>query len=205
MTLQTNSNNLPITILVSDDVRMANPEPLLRFLPRGAFVLLRSKSEARLCKLAGEIIPRARQLGIKVLIAGPVRLAHKLGADGAHLNEATIKRRKTSDIWPGGRMRKGTLRKGFVLSASAHGRAGLMRAKGAGVDFVLLGQVYPSHSHPGNKPLGTIGFCLLAGQSPVPVVAIGGINRNNARRLTPAGAGKKIIGLAGIEMFGNKN
>ena len=209
VTPRTNGNNLPILMLVSDDARLADPAPLLKQLPRGAFVLLRSKSEKKLKSLAGKIIPSAHKLGLGVLIAGPVRLAHALGADGAHLNEMTIKRHAMRDIWPGGGRRKeGTLRKGFILSASAHGRAGLMRARDACVDFVLLGHAFASQSHPDNKPLGVIRFCLLAKQSPVPVVAIGGLNKTTARarRLTLhwGSAGNNVVGMAGIGMFGGQ-
>jgi len=209
VTPRTNGKNLPILMLVSDDVRLADPEALLKQLPRGAFVLLRSKSEKKLKSLAGKIIPSAHKLGLGVLIAGPVRLAHALGADGAHINEALIKRRAIHNIWPGAGRHNGALRKGFILSASAHGRAGLMRAKDAGVDFVLLGHAFASQSHPDTPALGVIRFCLLASQSPVPVVAIGGLNKTNARarRLTLrrlGGGGNNVVGMAGIGMFGGQ-
>ena len=193
MALQTNTNNLPILILPSDDLRLADPTRLMGHLPPGSFVLLRSKNLKKLCQLATRIIPAAHDLGHKVLLAGPIRLARTLGADGAHLNEASIKRRATRDIWAGG------LRKNFILSASAHGRMGLVRAGQLGVDFVLLGQISASHSHPNARPLGMVRFCMLTRQCPVPVVAIGGINKISARRLKMAGP--NMVGLAAIKMF----
>ena len=199
MAFQTNNNTTPkrpFLMLVTDDDRLADPLPLLGKLPRGSFVLLRARKQETLVALGASVIPAAHKLGLVVLVAGPVRLARMLGADGAHLNEAVIKRRATSDIWPSGSY------KNFILSASAHGRAGLVRAKKAGADFAILGLVFASKSHPDKMALGPIRFLLLARLSPLAVVGIGGIGKTNKRRLLGAnGRNANVVGVGAIEMF----
>ena len=201
MAFQTN-NNKPsaghrMWMLVSDDERMANPELFLGRLPPKSMVLLRSKNQANLYQLAVRVIPLARALGHRVLLAGPARLALRAGADGVHLSEAILKRGSIKDL------ASGPLPQGFILSASAHGEAALRRAKSAGVDFAVLGPALPTQSHAGAKTLGVLRFCKLVGHSPVVVVAIGGMNKITSKRV--GGAGAKLVGFAAIEMFAGKN
>ena len=56
------------------------------------------------------------------------------------------------------------------------------------VDYIGTGPVYPTLTDKGKPILGLEGFAQLAAQSPVPVVAIGGINANNAEELKDKGA-----------------
>ncbi len=63
-------------------------------------------------------------------------------------------------------------------------------------DAVLLSPVLPTRSHPGAPVLGMVRFLLLARHSPVPVLALGGMNRAAARRLPSRGA---VQGWAAID------
>ncbi len=197
MRLQTNNNKNKTWMLVADDDRLPDPERFLSLLPPKSMVLLRSKNQRNLCQLAARVIPMAHKMGHLVLLAGPIRLALAMGADGAHLSEAIIRRGSIKDMAPS------PMPKGFIISASAHGKVALIRAKNAGVDFVILGSVFSTKSHADTAPLRIIRFTYLAHNSPLPIVAIGGINKLTARRLN--GAGKNLIGLAGIETFTTKN
>ncbi|MCK5166650.1 MAG: thiamine phosphate synthase [Rhodospirillaceae bacterium] len=197
MTFQTNNNKNKTWMLVTDDERMPNPERFLRLLPPKSMVLLRSKNQENLCRMAVRTIPLAHALGHRVLLAGPLRLARTMGADGAHLSEAALKRRAIKDL------ACGPLPKGFILSTSAHGATALIRAKNAKADFAILGVAFASRSHLAAKPLGAIRFQLLANKSPVPIMAIGGINRAKAKRLSAIG--RNLIGYGAIEMFTTKN
>jgi thiamine-phosphate pyrophosphorylase len=76
--------------------------------------------------------------------------------------------------------------------ATAHSLRELARARRA--DAALLSPVFPTRSHPGGKVLGPLRFRLLAQRSPVPVIALGGLNPRAARRL-------KWPRWAGIDAF----
>lgn len=72
--------------------------------------------------------------------------------------------------------------KGMRL-ATAHSLREIGQAVRARADAVLLSPVFPTRSHPGGKVLGPVRFLLLARQSPLPVLALGGMNRARAARL----------------------
>lgn len=67
--------------------------------------------------------------------------------------------------------------------ATAHSLAQIADAVRAGADAVLLSPVHATRSHPGGRVLGPVRFLHLARQSPVPVIALGGMNRRRAARL----------------------
>ena len=56
----------------------------------------------------------------------------------------------------------------------------------ARADAVLLSPVFATRSHPGGRALGPLRFLMLARQSPLPVIALGGMTRQRAARLSSA-------------------
>jgi thiamine-phosphate pyrophosphorylase len=161
---------LPQIWLLSDARNDAALERALQRLPRGSGFVFRhyhlpdAERRARFAALAR--IARAR--GIAVVLAGSAAQARRWGADGSY-----------------GTHRDATL-------ATAHSLRELRRARRAA--GVLLSPVFPTRSHPGGKVLGPLRFRLLAAHSPVPVVALGGMNARTARRL-------RWPGWAGIDAF----
>ena len=139
----------------------------------------RARRLARLC--------RAR--GLVLLVAGDARLAAAVGAGGIHLREREI--RRASD-W---RRRRPT----WLITVAAHSRASLVAAHRAGADAALLAPVFATASHPGAPTLGPVRFAALACASPLPVIALGGIDARTAPRLKASGAAglAAISGLAG--------
>ena len=67
--------------------------------------------------------------------------------------------------------------------ATAHDGDEIARAVAGGADAIFLSPVFPTASHPGAATLGIMGFRVLAQQSPVPVIALGGMTRARAREL----------------------
>src|SRR6185312_17034218 len=64
-----------------------------------------------------------------------------------------------------------------LAGASCHDSAELEQAARLGLDYVLLGPVKPTPSHPQAAILGWTGFEALAKGLPMPVYAIGGLRR----------------------------
>lgn len=144
-------------------------------LPQDVGVIVRVQNLGRDGDLARQLIAACRKRGLTVLLAGPVRMAQRLGADGAHLPEREARR--------GGNKRP---RAGFRLTAAAHSRAALIRAQRLGVDGVFLSPVFPTRSHPNAPTLGPVRFGLLTQGLRVPVLALGGMDGAAAKRLAPA-------------------
>jgi thiamine-phosphate pyrophosphorylase len=82
-----------------------------------------------------------------------------------------------------------------LSSASAHNLRELRTAERSGADLVFLSPAFPTRSHPGARALGPVRFGLIAAQARVPVIALGGMEPRQARRLP------HIYGWAGIDAW----
>ena len=184
------NQTLPRCFVLSDSERLPDPGPLLKNMPPGSAVILRHKNRRQLAKLAQRIVPLAHTFGLKVLIAGDVRLALKTGADGLHLSERQARRGP-----PPIRVRK----PGFLCTAAAHGPQALQRAKRAGADLALLSPVGLSASHPDVPLPGFLRFLTWARGARLPVVALGGVTPKTVRRLNKA----PVYGIAAIDLWRN--
>ncbi len=180
--------DLPPLILLTDEKRLADPSTALAGLPPGAAVILRHTPATDRVALARRLKLACRRCGLRLLIAaGPGdrglagALAARIGADGVHLPERLVGR---------ARLR----RPGRLVTAAAHGPAGLRRARRANADAALLSPVFPTDSHPGAPTLGPLRFAAWARRAPLPVYALGGVDAVTARRLAASNA----AGLAGI-------
>ena len=85
---------------------------------------------------------------------------------------------------------------GALIGQSVHDAEELRRAIAGGVDYVLASPVFsPLSKGDARATLGQEGLAALAGDSPVPVVALAGINAGNAARcLTAGAAGVAVLG-----------
>lgn len=100
--------------------------------------------------------------GTTVLINDDPRLARNVGAEGVHLSSRLL--------WQTDR------RPDFErVAASCHSAADLARAAELGLDFVVLGPVLPTASHPEVSGMGWQAFSRLIDGSPLPVYALGGL------------------------------
>lgn len=140
-------------------------------------IQLREKSlaPADLERVARRVVALARPYGAKVLINADARLAEAVGADGVHLPAAALMR---LDARP---------RTGLV-GASCHSSAEMERASELGLNYVLLGAVLPTLSHPGAPALGWEAFAALIKDYPLPVYALGGMSPAHLETAWAAGA-----------------
>jgi thiamine-phosphate pyrophosphorylase len=163
------AKSLPALWLISDARNDAGLERALARLPRGSGFIYRhyhlpgSERLARFRKLRR--IARAR--GHRVILADSALTACEWGADGIY--------GAARSLWP--------RRAGLLHLATAHDLAELGLAARLGADAALLSPVFPTRTHPGAPVLGAARFRLLARQSRLPVIALGGMTAKRARGL----------------------
>ncbi|HEX4943155.1 MAG TPA: Nudix family hydrolase [Usitatibacteraceae bacterium] len=85
-------------------------------------------------------------------------------ADGVHLTSRAL---MAATARPAGR----------VVGASCHDASEIAQAAKLGLDYVVVGPVMPTASHPGAVLLGWEGFAALVSDCPLPAYAIGGLAR----------------------------
>lgn len=110
-----------------------------------------------------------------LLINDDLELARTLGTSGVHLSSRQlwqIDRRPPFDH----------------AGASCHDAGDLARAAQLALDFVVLGPVLPTASHPGACGIGWSAFAELAAQSPLPVYALGGMQPDLLPEASASGA-----------------
>ncbi len=119
----------------------------------------------------------ARRIGIPIIINDDVELALQVQADGVHLGRED-----------GGLAEARRRLPGKLIGASCHDSLGAARAAvAAGADYVAFGSVYASRTKPHavHAPLALFREARALG---VPLVAIGGIDADNAAEVIHAGA-----------------
>jgi len=135
-----------------------------RLRGRLKLVQIREKTLApqAVAEFARRVTALARAHGAKVLVNSDAVLASEIGADGVHLTAEQLRSASTRPDFP-------------WCGASCHSIEELRRAEALGVDFVVLGPVRPTPSHPNAVALGWEGFREIAAGAAVPVYALGGI------------------------------
>lgn len=172
---------LPAILAISNIAEMGEEPFMASFasaLEKGLrLIQLREKSLSplELERVARRLVALARPYGAKVLINADVRLAEAAGADGVHLPSSALMSLEA-------RPRIG------LVGASCHSARELARAADLGLDYVLLGAVLPTLSHPGAPALGWDAFAALIGDYPLPVYALGGMCPDHLETAWAAGA-----------------
>lgn len=123
---------------------------------------------------AAEVVERARQWGARVYIHEDAELARELGC-GVHWTAATLMQQ--------------SVKPALATGASCHTQAEVLQAEKLGLDYVLLGSVQATPSHPDGPVLGWDGLerMLEHGYS-VPVFALGGLQPVDLEQARLAGA-----------------
>ena len=175
---------LPALLFLTERARIADPLAVAARLPPGAGVILRDYDAPGRRALAASLAAVARARGLRLLVGGDGDLARDLGAAGLHLPE---RRMAEAPRWR-------SRHPDWLITVSAHSRQALRAAHLLGADAALLGPVFATASHPGAAPLGVPRLRALAHASPLPVIALGGLNADNVARL----GGAPIAGIAAI-------
>lgn len=130
---------------------------------------------AELITLAAQAVQLAHRSAARVLVNDDVELALQSGADGVHLTAGHLMRISSRPVLP-------------WVAASCHDAAELGRAAHIGVDFVVLGPVRATPSHPGARTLGWAEFSRLVADYSLPVYALGGLRMADLGVAWQAGA-----------------
>lgn len=164
----TQGQTLPNLWLVSDQRNDAMLEAALHRLPRGSGFVFRHYHLGDAARAARfrDLRALASQLGIVVIVSDTQARAAAWQADGIY--------GPPERLGPHGDL---------LRLATAHNGDELQAAIVAGADGVFLSPVFPTASHPGAPTLGAMGFHMLAQQSPIPVIALGGMNAQRAEEL----------------------
>jgi thiamine-phosphate pyrophosphorylase len=121
------------------------------------------------------------------LFNGDVEVALESGAAGVHLPGGGNVREAREKA-------RGSGRADFLVGLSVHSIEEAVSTAGEGVDYLLLGPVFPPISKQGRAPLGLRLLGEACRTLKVPVIALGGITRQNYASVLETGA----AGIAGI-------
>jgi len=172
---------LPVIYGISNVAGLGGDEFLRRLrgaLARGLRLMqLREKQlpQAELHALAERALGIAHEFGARVIINADVNLARSVNADGVHLTSAQLHGLTSRpDIeWVG---------------ASCHNAHEIERAIALGADFLAVGPVLATPTHPGAATIGWDGLRALIVNCRAPVYALGGMQTRDLESAMRAGA-----------------
>lgn len=142
-------------------------------------VQLREKTldEADFLKEAREIRQLCKRYGVPFLINDNLEVAIACGADGVHVGQddlpVTEVRRRVGD--------------GMIVGVSAHNVEEAKRAVAGGADYLGAGAVFGTTTKSNVTPLSHVTLREICEAVEIPVVAIGGITKDNVLQLRGAG------------------
>jgi len=117
------------------------------------------------------------------LVNDSLDVAVACAADGVHLPEQGL---------PVAAARR-LAGEGFIIGRSVHSVAEAVRAQHDGADYVQVGSIFASRSHPGQTPAGLGLLEAVAAAVSIPILAVGGITAANVGEAMRAGAGGAAV------------
>lgn len=169
---------------VTDRTWAADEEALFRQIEAAidggaSIVQLREKrlDEAAFLAEAERFTALCRRRGAVSIINDRVDIALKSGADGVHIGQ--------EDLAAGDARR--ILGPGKIIGVSAHSVEEALRAQAAGVDYLGVGAAFATGTKADAKPITRETIRAITAAVDIPVVAIGGITRENILELKNCG------------------
>ena len=106
-----------------------------------------------------------------LLINERVDVAAVAPAGGVQLGEAALSASSARQLLPAG----------SLIGRSVHSVEGAVQATSDGADFLVVGTMFATRSHPGEEPAGPGLLRQVAGRCDLPLIGIGGITPENVR------------------------
>jgi thiamine-phosphate pyrophosphorylase len=113
-----------------------------------------------------------------LLINERVDVAAVAHAGGVQLGEAALSASSARQLLPAG----------SLIGRSVHSVEGAVQATSDGADFLVVGTMFATRSHPGEEPAGPGLLRQVAGRCDLPLIGIGGITPENVDSVIEAGA-----------------
>jgi thiamine-phosphate pyrophosphorylase len=144
-----------------------------------------------------ELRTENRELSTRLLINSRSDIAIAVGADGVHLRSDDIAAHEARSLWTQALARSSQpVARSPLLAASCHTPADIFRAESEAADFAVFAPVFGKRQAPGTQPAG-LAALREACRAKIPVLALGGVNLENAASCLNAGA----AGIAAIRLF----
>jgi thiamine-phosphate pyrophosphorylase len=149
----------------------------------------RDLDDRRLLILTKEIVAAVGVGPTRVLVNDRADIALAAEAHGVHLRGDSPRASRVRSLVPAG----------FILGRSVHSLAEIDAAVADGAcDYLMFGTVFPSAGKPAGHPVAGLDALREAcRRSPLPVIAIGGIDRSRLAEIEQSGA----AGFAAVGMF----
>lgn len=143
--------------------------------------------EVRTASVAGQ------QSATRILVNDRLDVALAENAAGVHLGESGLPVAEAARF-----LKQRASQNPFLLGSSCHSMEGARSAAAGGADYIFFGPIFatPSKAQFG-QPQGVERLAEVCRAVSIPVLAIGGINLDNARACLKAGA----AGIAAIRLF----
>jgi thiamine-phosphate diphosphorylase len=127
--------------------------------------------------LAAALAPVARSTGALLIVNDRVDVAASVAADGAHLGRRSIAPADARRILGADRLIGSSVTTAEEATDAARG----------GSDYLFVGSIYATASHPGREGIGVDGVAALTSVG-IPLIAIGGITVDRVPLVRSAGA-----------------
>jgi thiamine-phosphate pyrophosphorylase len=136
-------------------------------------------SAHQLYNLAHDLCPRCQHYGAVCIINDRIDVGLAVQADGFQLGRNSLPIAAARDF----------VGPSYLLGASVHNLDEAQRALVQGVDFLLAGTIFASHSHPGEPTSGPVFLrAIKQAHADSMLLAIGGISVDNAHEVMATGA-----------------
>jgi thiamine-phosphate pyrophosphorylase len=170
-------------------------DPIRRAVAAGAsWIQIREKDldTRSLVELARFAATETRAASALVLVNGRLDVALAANAAGVHLGEESLPLAAAVE-W-----RRSAGRPDFLIGVSCHSLESAQAAANGGADYLFFGPVFATPSKAAfGAPQGIDRLREVCASIKIPVLAIGGVNRENAGECFAAGA----AGVAAIRLF----
>ena len=148
----------------------------------------REMSAARLFAAARVAVEAGAAAGAQIVVNDRLDVALAAGAGGVHLREDSMDPDGVAEVL-------GVVGTGrpFLVGRSIHSPEQAGALAGSRVDYLVLGSVYETPSHPGGRPIGPGAVAAAVVTAGVPVLAIGGVGVGKVSGLLALGAHGVVV------------